>query len=76
MESAGWTAADLARRADISPSTVTRILRGRAEGEPYGLGELVALKIERATFAAWSRGEVPRSLVPLRAVDLRSANAA
>lgn len=67
----GWSKTDLARRAKISGSTVTRLLHGRKDrdgAEPYELGELVAMKIERATLDAFTRGET--SVAPLRAIDL------
>lgn len=53
---------------------MTRLLRGRAErGEvrDYELGELVAMKIERATVQAWSLGLT--SAMPLRAIDMLPA---
>ncbi len=76
LRQAGWTKSELAERADISLSTVTRLLHGRKtrDGvEDYELGELVALKIERATVAAWTRGEVKTA--PIRAIDLLAADA-
>ena len=71
LTESGWTKAELALRAGISPSTITRLLRGRSDrGEvrEYELGELVALKLERATVQAWSLGHV--RVAPLRALDL------
>ena len=71
LTESGWTKAELAQRAGISPSTMTRLLRGRSDrGEvrDYELGELVAMKLERATVQAWSLGQT--SARPLRAIDL------
>lgn len=50
---------------------MTRLLRGRTvDGErlEYRLGEIVAMRLERATVDAWTRGEV--TVLPLRAIDL------
>lgn len=56
---------------------MTRLLRGRTDrGEvrDYELGELVALKLERATVQAWSLGMTRAT--PLRAIDLLPTRAA
>lgn len=77
LTESGWSPADLAKRARISPSTMTRLMHGRSEGgavRSYELGELVALKLERATVDAWTRGEV--IVLPLRAIDLVPGKAA
>ena len=77
LDATGWEKGELARRAGISPSTVTRILHGRktaAGAEPYEIGDAAAARIERATYAAWSAGLT--TVAPLRAVDLVAPRAA
>lgn len=77
LRAAGWEKGELARRAGISPSTVTRLLHGRKTSggaEPYDIGELVALKLERATVQAWTLGQT--TVPPLRAIDLVPGRAA
>ena len=77
LAASGWTGAELARRADLSHSAITRLLRGRKtrESVTFSVGELVALKIERATVDAFTRRET--NATPLRAADLiASAKAA
>lgn len=71
LKATGWGSGELARRARVSPSTITRLLHGRktADGaEEYSLGELVALKIERATIEAHALRHT--DVEPLRAVEL------
>lgn len=77
LTDSGWTQAMLARRANLSPSTITRLFRGRSvggESVEYALGELAAYRIERATYAAWAAGQT--NAAPLRAVDLVTNRAA
>jgi transcriptional regulator with XRE-family HTH domain len=77
LAASGWTKAELAKRANVSPSTITRLLHGRKDrgaSESYELGELVAMKLERATLDAFTRGEVKAA--PLRAMDLLADEAA
>lgn len=70
LAASGWTKSELARRADVSPSAIARLIHGRkAKGATtFAVGELVALKIERATLAAFERGET--NATPIRAADL------
>lgn len=72
LTAAGWTGAELARRARLDQSAITRLIRGRKrDGETsFDVGELVALKIERATIAAYESGDT--NAAPLRATDLRA----
>lgn len=77
LNDSGWSKTELARRAAISASTVTRLLHGRKDregGEPYEIGELVAMKLERATLDAFTRGDTKAA--PLRAMDLVTRRAA
>jgi hypothetical protein len=71
LRQTGWKQRDLARRAEIDPAVVSRLVKGQRAGK---IGELVAIKLERATFAAFNAGET--SVAPLRAVDLMSTEAA
>lgn len=75
LKATGWEKVELAKRARVSPSTITRLLHGRKEDgdvEPYRLGELAAMKIERATIEAFTTGAT--KVPPLRAIDLMSAD--
>jgi plasmid maintenance system antidote protein VapI len=70
LRQTGWKQRDLARRAEIDPAVISRAVKGRRAG----IGELVAIKLERATVAAFTAGET--SVPPLRALDLMSKEAA
>jgi len=70
LAATGWTGAELAKRSDLSQSIITRIVHGRSPGEPYVIGELAALKLERATLTAFETGQT--NVPPLRARDLRA----
>jgi transcriptional regulator with XRE-family HTH domain len=48
----GWSQSELARRANVNPSSICRAVQG------HPVGRLVAAQIEQATRDAYVRGEV------------------
>ena len=65
LRQTGWTQQELAKRADIDRAVVNRAVKGRRAGK---IGELAAMKLERATLDAFQKGET--NVAPLRAADL------
>lgn len=66
-----WSQRKLALMAGISPAVLSRL---NGKGERTTLGELAALKLERATMEAFRRNET--HIPPLRAMDLHPSKAA
>lgn len=74
LTASGWTKGELARRAQLSASAIARLINGRktSDGVSFSVGELAAIKIERATVEAYATGTTKAK--PLRAADLLATN--
>lgn len=63
LDAAGWSQAELGRRAGLSPAAISRFISGtRDVSRPF------AMAIEQVTTDAFRTGEV--KVAPLRALDL------
>jgi transcriptional regulator with XRE-family HTH domain len=67
LRQTGWSQQKLAKLAGVDRAVINRAVA--THGDRAGrIGELAAMRIERATVAAFTRGET--AVPPLRALDL------